>query len=327
VEVKNLQIADYAYQLPEHRIALTPLEKRDHSKLLVYKNGNINDAYFYDLPQLIPTNSCLVFNNTKVIHARLQLVKTTGAIIEIFCIEPANESNYQKVFEAKNNVTWKCMIGNAKKWKNEILEKIISINGKSVLFKATKTNQVLDGLTCVDFSWNNPDFTFAEVIDAAGLLPLPPYLNRSANASDEARYQTVYAKTQGSVAAPTAGLHFTDEVLYQTQKNGVDLAEITLHVGAGTFKPVKSNQIGLHQMHQEIFIVPITAIETWLSCLKNNRSIIAVGTTSVRTIESLYWHGVKILKGSNETVISINQWEPYVDELVQISAYDSFSAL
>jgi len=302
------------YNLPENRIAKYPLPTRDESKLLVYKDGEITDSHFYDLTDFLPKKSMLVFNNTKVIHARLIFHKITGAKIEIFCLDPSQPSDYQLSFQQKEECTWHCMIGNLKGWKSESLSKEIIINGKTIHLIAEK-KEVTRESVLVHFHWDNPDTDFATLIENAGILPIPPYLNRETESSDLIRYQTIYSKIQGSVAAPTAGLHFTDRVFQRLKEKAISCEEITLHVGAGTFRPVKAKTIGEHEMHSERILVKKSFIEK----IRDSQSrIIAVGTTSIRTLESLYWLGVKFHKNpdlspDNSTV---EQWCPYQEETI-----------
>jgi len=300
------------YNLPEDRIARYPLPTRDESKLLVYRDGKITDSHFYNLVNFLPEKSMLVFNNTKVIHARLIFQKITGAKIEIFCLDPSRPSDYQISFQQKEECTWHCMIGNLKGWKNEPLSKEININGKTIHLIAEK-EEVTRESVIVRFHWNDPKTDFATLIEKAGILPIPPYLNRETESSDLIRYQTIYSKIQGSVAAPTAGLHFTDRVFQRLKEKNISCEEITLHVGAGTFRPVKAKTIGEHEMHSERILVKKSFIEK----IRDSQSrIIAVGTTSIRTLESLYWLGVKFHKNpdlspDNNTV---EQWCPYQEE-------------
>lgn len=310
--LEKIRTADYHYDLPDERIAKYPLAQRDESKLLVWQNGDTKQAVFKHISQFIPEQSTLVFNNTKVIHARLFFRKETGAKIEIFCLEPVQPNDYQIAFQETKKVTWKCMVGNAKKWKNERLRKEVSIDGKQVIIEAEKQEQAENSFY-IEFSWNN-DYTFAEIIEHAGVLPIPPYLNRETEDSDEETYQTVYAKIDGSVAAPTAGLHFTDPVLKSLKQKNIATKEITLHVGAGTFQPVKAETISGHTMHHEKVVIPKKIIEDLLSA---KGKIIAVGTTSVRSLESLYWLGLQMEKlGKVSGPFVISQWEPYENEAV-----------
>ena len=311
-EFKSIKISDFTYNLPDERIAKYPISRRDKSKLLIWQEGKISQDIFKNASGYIPQNSTLVFNNTKVIHARLFFRKETGAKIEIFCLEPVHPNDYQIAFREKEKVTWKCMVGNAKKWKQEVLKKSFELNGTQVTVEAEKESQS-DNSFYIRFSWNG-GFTFAEIMEHTGVLPIPPYLNRETEQSDEESYQTVYAKIDGSVAAPTAGLHFTKPVLECLQKKNVLTKEITLHVGAGTFKPVKSETISGHTMHHEQVVIPKQIIEDLLT---SDNKIIAVGTTSVRSLESLYWLGMqmdKVIPDSSPLIVS--QWEPYTSEAV-----------
>ncbi len=304
---KKIKITDFIYELPDSRIAKYPLQNRDESKLLVWQNGHINQDTFKNIPHYLPEKSLLVFNNTKVIHARMFFQKETGAKIEIFCLEPVSPSDYQIAFHETQRVTWNCMLGNAKKWKEGALVKSIQIEGKSIEIRANKVAQNGNSYE-VEFSWSG-GFSFAEIIEQAGILPIPPYLNRETEESDEKTYQTIYAKIDGSVAAPTAGLHFTDQVFTQLSEKNIDTKEITLHVGAGTFQPVKSETISGHNMHHEMVIIPKSVIEDMLA---SPGKIVAVGTTSVRSLESLYWLGLQLEnKNDFNGLPVVKQWEPY----------------
>ena len=313
-------MCNYGYDLPDSRIAKYPLSVRDSSKLLFYNKGSIATQTFKDLPTLLPNDSCLVFNNTKVIQARLQFFKQTGSRIEIFCLEPLVPSAYDLVFQQTATCTWKCMVGNLKKWKADALVKQVEIKGAPLCLQAERL-QTNGNTSSIRFTWDREDCTFAEVLDAFGELPIPPYLNRDTEESDKTTYQTVYSKIKGSVAAPTAGLHFTDAVLNDVEKAGSKRCEVTLHVGAGTFQPVKSEQIGGHTMHTEVIEVKRDSIALLQQQLG---SIVAVGTTSVRTIESLYYLGCRVASGNTEMVVE--QWEPYQDAAT-LSAYDALQAL
>lgn len=300
------------YELPDERIAKYPLPQRDQSKLLIWKGGDIIDSQFQTLPDFLPEDSLLIFNNTKVIRARLLFQKATGANIEIFCLDPLVPADYQIAFQQTESCSWNCMVGNLKKWKTEVLVKEIQINGKTVAFKAEKINQI-DGSVQVKFSWDYPGADFASLIEAAGILPIPPYLHRETEASDLERYQTIYSKIKGSVAAPTAGLHFTDAVFERLKAKRIDCDEVTLHVGAGTFKQVKAETIGEHEMHAEQIIVRRALVEKLLA---HQGKLVAVGTTSIRTLESLYWLGVKLLQKPDSALneLDIEQWLPYETE-------------
>ena len=300
---KEIHIADYTYDLPDERIAKFPLEKRDTSKLLVYDNGNITHTVFRELPSLLD-DTLLVWNNTKVIYARLLFRKPTGAKIEIFCLNPLEPAEYNEAFGARGEAVWQCIIGNSKKWKQGVLEKQFEIDGHTYTLRASREQNSGENQT-VRFVWDQ-ELTFSEVLDAVGLVPIPPYLNREATPKDKNTYQTVYSKIEGSVAAPTAGLHFTPEVIDNLRKKDIEFAEVTLHVGAGTFKPVKSETIGGHEMHTEYFTVELEQLK---KIRENLGKITAVGTTSMRTLESLYWLAIKLQ--NNEDDKFIGQWDAY----------------
>nr|WP_321452213.1 S-adenosylmethionine:tRNA ribosyltransferase-isomerase [uncultured Carboxylicivirga sp.] len=302
----DIAIEDFNYNLPDERIAKYPLENRDLSKLLIFKKGKIDQKQFPDIKSVLPANAMLVFNNTKVIQARLKFKKVTGAEIEIFCLEPLSPVEVQMAFDSRETTTWKCIVGNARKWKNDPLTKTITIDGEEVVITVEKGKQLNDTYSIV-FRWNNNHFSFAEIIENIGLTPIPPYLNRETEEIDLDRYQTVYSQHKGSVAAPTAGLHFTNEILSNLQAAGHELLNITLHVGAGTFKPVKSEKIAEHDMHTEHFVITQQSLN---SLINNTNPTIAVGTTSVRTLESLYWYGVRILE-KLPIDEGVQQWDPY----------------
>lgn len=312
--IQGIDIRDYAYALPDDRIAKYPLEERDASKLLVYsKDGSIAQSVFKNVDQYLPDGTHLVFNNTRVIHARLLFKRATGASIEIFCMEPVS-GDYQQIFASHEPCVWSCMVGNAKRWKEDVLEKEVQTPVGTVVLKATQQGRGGE-LFQVLFSWDHPALSFAEVLHYAGVLPLPPYLNRETEQADEERYQTIYASVQGSVAAPTAGLHFTSQVFAQLDTKFIKRVEVTLHVGAGTFKPVKAEALEDHEMHEEVVLVRKDAIKELVNCMTNGKPIVAVGTTSIRTLESLYWHGVNVSKGAAEAHhLYVNQWAPYDDE-------------
>ena len=315
--VKQINISDYNYNLPDERIAKFPLEKRDSSKLLTYVSGNVSTNVFSSLPEILPANSCLVFNNTRVIQARLEFFKSTGSRIEIFCLEPQEPSSYELSLSSTQSCVWKCMIGNLKKWKGEVLKKEVGADNLVLEAERLETN---GNTSYIKFSWNN-GVSFAEVLDLLGELPIPPYLNRKTQESDKTTYQTVYSKVKGSVAAPTAGLHFTPEVISALHDKGIKTMELTLHVGAGTFQPVKAEEIGGHAMHAEKIEVSKEFIQNLIENLGN---VVAVGTTSVRTLESLYYLGVQLHNG--DTSLLVNQWEPYESEKV-LSARESLEAI
>lgn len=309
MNTKQIHISDYSYDLPDERIAKFPLPQRDHSKLLVYDKGTLSEDVFYNLPEHLPQGALMVFNNTKVIQARLHFRKETGALIEVFLLEPAAPTDYELMFQSRGHCAWYCMVGNLKKWKEGSLVRTINIGDKTVRLSATRGEEHSNSY-CVDFRWDDDQTSFAELLESIGELPIPPYLNRETQESDKVTYQTVYSKIKGSVAAPTAGLHFTDDVLSSLDAHGIDREEITLHVGAGTFKPVKSETIDGHAMHTEFICVHRQTLEKLLS---HGSEAIAVGTTSVRTLESLYYIGLKLHRNGelSENELHVNQWDPY----------------
>ena len=294
---KHIRISEFNYPLPDERIAKFPLPVRDQSKLLVYRHGEVSEDRFTSLPSYLPTGSLMIFNNTKVIQARLHFRKETGALIEVFCLEPIEPNDYVLNFQQTEHAAWLCMIGNLKKWKEGTLKREMTVKEQPITLTATR-GECHGTSHWVDFRWDNPEITFADILEVFGELPIPPYLNRDTQESDKETYQTVYSKIKGSVAAPTAGLHFTPRVLNALKEKGVDLEELTLHVGAGTFKPVKSAEIEGHEMHTEYISVSRGTIENLIA---HNGKAIAVGTTSVRTLESLYHIGVTLLKNPNAT--------------------------
>ena len=306
---RHIHISDYNYPLPDERIAKFPLAQRDHSKLLVFENGDISEDIFYNITGHLPKGALMVFNNTKVIQARMHFRKETGALIEVFLLEPAEPADYELMFQTNDKCAWHCLVGNLKKWKEGQLSRSFDVNGKTVTLSVERLHEERTS-HWVEFRWDNPDVSFAEILDAAGELPIPPYLNRDTQESDKTTYQTVYSKIKGSVAAPTAGLHFTDKVLADIDAHGIDREELTLHVGAGTFKPVKSEEIEGHEMHTEYICVNKKTIDKLIA---HGGKAIAVGTTSVRTLESLYYMGVKLHDNPNltEEQLHVGQWEPY----------------
>lgn len=318
---KSIPTTTFNYDLPHEHIAQFPLEQRDASKLLVYRNGQIQDCNFKDLAAQLPAQLGLVFNNTKVIKARIECRKKTGAAIEIFCLEPAQPADYGQMFAATHKVVWRCIVGNLKKWKGESLIKSITIDGNTFdcyIDHITSENEQ----HLIQFSWTT-DYCFAQILHEIGNIPIPPYLQRSANEHDTLRYQTVYAQWQGSVAAPTAGLHFTNTILKHLAQKGITTHQLTLHVGAGTFKPMKSDFVGDHQMHAEHCIVQLSQLKDIIAQVPQ---MVAVGTTSVRTLESLYWIGVKLLCTA-ENPFSLSQWELY-DKLPQnVAPQDALQAV
>ena len=308
LRVGLIHIADFSYDLPDERIAKYPLGERDASKLLVYDHGNISHRQFRDLPELLPAGSLMVMNNTRVIQARMHFRKETGALIEVFCLEPAEPHDYVLMFQQTCCCTWHCLIGNAKKWKGGALQREIAVEGEDMILSCERLEDDL-----IRFAWDRDNITWAQVLDACGELPIPPYLNRATEASDLKTYQTVYSKVKGSVAAPTAGLHFTPAVLEAIDQRGIERAELTLHVGAGTFKPVKSERIEGHEMHSEWIYVPRRVVE---ALIRHDGHCTAVGTTSVRTLESLYYIGEKIEANPDiaEEDLKVGQWEPYEND-------------
>ena len=321
---RDIRIEDFNYELPEERIAFFPAAQRDHSKLLVFRNGSITDSRFDHLPDFIPEESLLVFNNSKVIHARLLVHNATGAAIEIFCLEPLYPTNDPATaFAQTGEVTWKCMVGNAKRWKHP-LQITVPMGNKTVTVTATKGDNV-ESTFEVTFRWDDTGVSFAEWLEHYGKIPLPPYIKRAADENDELRYQTVYAKHDGSVAAPTAGLHFTDSVFEDLHRKGIDTDFVTLHVGAGTFKPVTSETIGEHYMHEEKIVITEALIEHLAQYI--GKRCIAVGTTVARTLESLFIMGAK-LRLQRLDPLKVSQWEIYDDaELREVSAEESLQAI
>lgn len=309
-KTQQISIEDYNYSLPDERIAKFPLPKRDESKLLLYRDGKVSESVFKHITDYLPEGSLMVFNNTRVIQARLLFQRATGAQIEVFCLDPAAPHDYELIFQQTEACNWICLIGNAKKWKEPVLSREITVAGQTVRLSAEKV-QSYGETHQIRFSWDG-GFSFAEVLDAAGELPIPPYLHRKTEESDLKTYQTVYSKIKGSVAAPTAGLHFTPEVLADLDAKGFGREELTLHVGAGTFKPVKSETIEGHEMHTEYISVHRSTIER---VMQNFGKIIAVGTTSVRTLESLYYIGVTLAAHPDATSeeLIVRQWMPYED--------------
>ena len=309
IDPKHIRISDYNYNLPDERIAKFPIAQRDHSKLLVYRHGEVSDDTFYHLPDYLPEGALMVFNNTKVIQARMHFRKETGALIEVFLLEPADPTDYELMFQLTSHCSWLCLIGNLKKWKEGTLKRDFTIKGEQLTLTATR-RQMVGNSHWVDFEWNNSNVTFAEILEEVGELPIPPYLNRNTEESDKTTYQTVYSKIKGSVAAPTAGLHFTEDVLHAIDEKGIDREEVTLHVGAGTFKPVKSEEIEGHEMHTEYICVRRETLEKLIA---HDAKAIAVGTTSVRTLESLYYMGCRLAGNPDlsERELHIDQWEPY----------------
>ena len=310
--IQSIRIEDFAYPLPDERIAKFPVQPRDASKLLLYKHGGISETVFGCLPEHLEPNSLLVYNNTKVIHARLFFFKETGARIEIFCLEPLSPADYAQNFQSTEACEWLCLVGNLKKWKNEPLHRSLEVKGSKILFTAERVGSA-DNAQRIRFSWKSlegPTLQFGDLLEEAGQLPIPPYLNRETQASDETTYQTVFSRIEGSVAAPTAGLHFTPEVLKSIDEKGILRSEVTLHVGAGTFQPVLSEQMLDHTMHSEFISVDKSFLQNLLNHLG---TVTAVGTTSVRTLESLYWFGYSLLANPeiHPDDWALDQWYAY----------------
>ena len=319
---KNITISDYVYELPEDKIAIHPLADRDKCKLLIgNSSGLVAEDIFKNITEYLDSSSILVYNNTRVINARLRFRKDSGALIEIFCLEPTNPSDYQLSFASTERVEWKCFVGNSKRWKEGQLTLPVNLKGQTVNLHAERVSRN-DGDSIVAFTWDNDKITFATIIEAAGEIPIPPYLNRSTEKSDSEDYQTIFSRIEGSVAAPTAGLHFTPEVLENVDAKGIERREVTLHVGAGTFQPVKSDTIGEHPMHSEFIVVNRSLIDELAS---TQRSIVAVGTTSVRTLESLYHIGCKIISGVWTGVL--DQWYPYEENHPDVDVSEALAAL
>lgn len=320
---RTIKIQDYNYPLPDERIAKYPLAKRDESKLLIYKEGEISHDVFKNITSYLPQGALLVYNNTKVIQARLRFHKITGALIEVFLLEPAKPRDYEQIFQAREECDWVCMIGNLKKWKEGNLVRIIKVNEKEVQLSVERIEEESTGHRC-HFKWDG-DVSFVEILEAMGELPIPPYLNRATEESDKTTYQTVYSKIKGSVAAPTAGLHFTPQVLSDIDAHGIEREEVTLHVGAGTFKPVKATKIEGHSMHREYIAVRRKTIERLIA---HGGKAIVVGTTSVRTLESLYYIGCRLYRNPNlsDYSLTVEQWEPY-DNPCDISSVEALTCI
>lgn len=324
---KHIRISEFNYPLPDERIAKFPLPVRDQSKLLLYRHGEVSEDRFISLPEYLSSGSLMIFNNTKVIQARLHFRKETGALIEVFCLEPIQPNDYVLNFQQTEHVAWLCMVGNLKKWKEGTLKREMTVKGKPLTLTAER-GECHGTSHWVNFRWNNPEVTFADILEVFGELPIPPYLNRETQESDKETYQTVYSKIKGSVAAPTAGLHFTPRVLDALRNKEVELEELTLHVGAGTFKPVKSEEIEGHEMHTEYISVSRNTLEKLIA---HDGKAVAVGTTSVRTLESLYHIGVTLLNNpeATEENLHVRQWQPYEmsGETAATSAVESLQAI
>jgi S-adenosylmethionine:tRNA ribosyltransferase-isomerase len=328
IDPKKIVINDYTYSLPEDRIAKYPLAERDISKLLIFKKGEIEESIYKSIANYIPSGSLLIFNNTKVVEARLLFQKQSGGIIEIFCLEPCEQyTDITTAMLQKEKVYWQCLVGGASKWKpGQILEKNIHADSEIITLTARYVEKQINSFV-IEISWTPASYSFAEILHFAGAIPLPPYIKRTAEDSDKERYQTVYARHDGSVAAPTAGLHFTENVFEELEKKGIQKDFVTLHVGAGTFKPVKTQTMQEHDMHAEWIDVSLKTIKNIIE--KINKPIIAVGTTSLRTLETLYWLGLKChhLKNGDIGWENTGQWEPYENTSENISAPDALKAL
>ena len=327
MNTKHIRIKDYNYDLPDERIAKFPLPERDKSKLLVYNHGEVSQDVFSNITRYLPQGALMVFNNTKVIQARLHFRKETGSLIEIFLLEPALPTDYEQMFQTTGACSWYCLVGNLKKWKGGPLTTTVEMPGQPSVQLTAERDMSCETALKIDFKWTGDDkLSFAELIDKVGELPIPPYLNRNTQESDKTTYQTVYSKIKGSVAAPTAGLHFTQKVLADIDQHGIDREELTLHVGAGTFKPVKSEEIEGHAMHTEYVCIRRTTLE---KLLQHNCEAVAVGTTSVRTLESLYYMGCKVKANPNVSLdqLHVNQWEPYASTTTTITPAEAIGEL
>ena len=327
MDPRNIDIKEYNYPLPDDKIAKHPLSQRDACKLLVRNpDGAVSDHRFSELPELLSADSLLIYTNTRVINARLRFRKPSGALIEIFCLEPASPEDYALNFASTEGCSWHCLVGNSKRWKDGSLDGAVTLSdGRTLKLSATRTERSDAGST-IAFSWNDSSVTFSEIISAAGEIPIPPYLNRNTEDSDTDDYQTVYSRVEGSVAAPTAGLHFTDNVLSDIDRKGIGRREVTLHVGAGTFQPVKADQIGEHAMHSEFIVVSLKLIDELAGIAgRKDKKIIAVGTTSVRTLESLYHIGCMVASG--EWHGELPQWYPYDNSHPRLTTAEALKSL
>ena len=331
-EIKDIRIEDFDYQLPDGRIAKHPLADRDRCKLLMHSDGRTSHNIFSELPELLPDGALLVMNNTRVINARMEFFRASGARIEVFLLEPLDPRDYAVAFQTRGRCVWQCMVGNLKKWKEDHLEKTLDIEGHKVTLRATRHEPLPGNAHAVEFEWDDDKVTFASIVEDAGNIPIPPYLNRESEESDSTDYQTVYSRIEGSVAAPTAGLHFTPVLLDRIREKGIETREVTLHVGAGTFQPVKSEEIGGHPMHRETFEVELDLVRKLRQALESGRKILAVGTTTVRTLESLPILGINVLRGQRpeagcQTGMTVGQWEAYSDDALRIDTVDALRAL
>ena len=321
-QVKEISINDYSYDLPDERIAKYPADPRDSSRLLIYRGGEISDTRFSRLADCLADDTMLVYNNTRVIPARLFFHKESGARIEIFCLEPLSPADYARNFQSRGSCEWECLVGNLKKWKGGALSQQILVGGQPCTLRAEHLG-THDKAQRIRFSWEPADMAFGDLLEAAGQIPIPPYLNRESEKSDETTYQTVYSRIEGSVAAPTAGLHFTPAVLSSVDEKGIPRLEVTLHVSASTFQPVKSARMEGHPMHIEFISVERSLIE---ALLRSGRTVTAVGTTSVRTLESLYWFGVHLLETGRHDDWVLDQWYPYENHR-EYTAHEALQAL
>jgi S-adenosylmethionine:tRNA ribosyltransferase-isomerase len=323
---KNLKIEDFTYHLPDKNIAYHPTNPRDSSKLLVYSKGQVTENVYKNLADLLPDNSVLVFNDTKVINSRIFFQRPTGSTIEVFCLEPyLKDLSFEECFLQKGKALWICLVGKVSKWKEPKLYKNVTV-GNQIVALEVELLQKIDDAYLIQFSWSDLEITFGEIIQNAGITPLPPYIKRIADETDEATYQTVYSENEGSVAAPTAGLHFTKNIFNKLKEKGISSLYTTLHVGAGTFMPVKSESMGGHLMHAEMMCISIDFLNQLIPQLDG--LVISVGTTSTRTLESIYWMGNKILNNSHIEIqdLKITQWQPY-EGIPRFAAQEAVLAL
>ncbi len=324
--VQDIKISDFDYPLPDERIALHPMARRDACRLLLSRpDGQLSHRRFSELPNLLPPSPLMVCNNTRVINARMAFHKSSGARIEVFLLEPLEPSDYVLAFQCRGRCVWKCMVGNLKRWKDTPLSMTLTIGDREVILSARRLEALDGNAHAVEFTWNDDDVTFASIVDAAGRIPIPPYLGRESEESDTDDYQTVYSEIKGSVAAPTAGLHFTEDVFDALRGHNVDIRYLTLHVGAGTFQPVKSDTIGGHPMHTETFTVEQSLVKALIEALALRRPIVAVGTTSVRTLESLPYLGAAIMRGDD--MLRVTQWEAYDKMIADFDTVEALQAL
>ena len=326
-EIKDIRIEDFDYPLPDERIAKHPLADRDSCRLLMHAGGRTSHHKFSDLPGLLPDDALLVMNNTRVINARMEFHRASGARIEIFLLEPLDPRDYAVAFQTRLRCRWQCMVGNLKKWKDACLEKVIEIDGRKVTLRAIRHDALPGNAHSIEFEWDDEQVTFASIVEAAGNIPIPPYLNRKSEESDTTDYQTVYSRIEGSVAAPTAGLHFTPELLDRIRAKGIETHEVTLHVGAGTFQPVKSEEIGGHPMHRESFEIDLDLVRTLRRAIETGRPVFAVGTTTVRTLESLPILGIHLLGRQSLKDTEVDQWEAYGDDALAVDTVEALKAL